>query len=358
MRGQKRCFLTVVRTMVSFSGVFIFGPATLVPEVALSSQMGEMVESAGRYRRGSSLSRSVGQGNIRKGLGNIRAGRLSKNPPLVQTGYIQVIEGILALMAAAKSSGLALANQSHATQLGALPGGGGIPEGASSIPPGIGAQSEKSPGEPAANSGPEELSADLDPTDLDDPLTKRAFALLKEDFGLTQKRVLEELAKGSGYAALLTKLPKQNALTKKEFEFAIKQSRKSQIDLGDSNSSEGGGAGPAPPADSVDSPPVAAAVAAETAGSVLGRPLAPNMGKSLRDRIRESLDEESSDEEALSRDSDLSPDVKEALAAREAERAAQAERAGATVELNLFQVVSRKYRSRERFLRWGDVESP
>ena len=66
----------------------------------------------------------------------------------------------------------------------------------------------------------------------------------------------------------------------------------------------------------------------------------------LRESLRKKLDEYE--------DYELSPEVKAALAAREQKERAEQNAPKVDLELNLFDVVRRKYRERENHMRWGE----
>jgi hypothetical protein len=298
------------------------------------SQMRAQRDAESRERDAENRARNAGRDSIGKGTRHMHHGRHHHHRPEVNLGAMQIAQGILGLLAAAEASKLAKKDHTNAGNLDQMTGADG--SGASA--PLAGAAVEGGGAVTGTTDGASLGAATVaTPNDsLNAAETKEALALIKDEFGYSGKQFVEKLKAGADPKDLFMKAP-ENPLSKAEAQTAW---------LGAANGS---------PSVDITGTVEALANAAPANGSGASAPgtgRAPASvaevggGSGLRDALARALREHD--------DVDVSPEVKAALAAREAEERSNAAHSRATEELDLFDVVHRKYRERESNMRWGE----
>lgn len=292
-------------------------------------------------RNASTLSNMLGRNSIRSGLRHIRHGRMAKNRPEVRLGYFEVAQGILGLLAAVNASKLSDVSGQRAAGL-VSEGGVASGPGAGSATSGPGAPGGVSgaSSQPATAASWKQIASDLETDDA-----KNAFREIEEEYGITKKELLGELRAGRDGVDLLENA-RTNAEARDEALAALKEAREKAEKAAAAAAApvtEGGGRSLA----SLGAPVPAEAPASDPAYYAAAVKARSGVRDELKRRLAEMPDE---------LESELSPEVQEALRAQEAERAAAQQRE-ARLHFTIFDMVRAKYAEREGMIR-GWIKSP
>lgn len=292
-------------------------------------------------KNASTLSKLMGGNSIRNGIKHIRHGRVSHNRPEVRTGYFEVLQGILGLVAAGAASSISDKDDSNASKLANL---NGMTPSSPALEPSSGASGAAGSSMGGKDSDTaasrsrnwSEVRAEL----ARDADAKSAFAEIEEEYGIKQEDILADLEAGKDGRKLIVNAEK-NAEEPDDATASLKELRAA---IAASAAAEGAGALAAGLASS--GPSRGPASVADFAGA--GK--AVSKGRGLRDRL--SRDLASLDDNVYGDEVAVSPEVREALEAKENEEARLREReARAYHEATLFDMVRGKYKEREAQIR-------
>ena len=292
-------------------------------------------------RNASTVARGLGRNSIARGIRHIRHGRSTMNRPEVRLGYFEVVQGILGLVASATAAKL---SDISGTRAEGLQSQGGVANGAGGTGAPGGSNAASVSGASSAHSSESWKTA---MADLSTEEAKSAFAEIEEEYGISRKELLDELKAGRDGAELLENA-KKNAEEREEVLAALKEAReKAAREAAAAAATEGAGGGGRSLASLSAPVPEPAPVAAELPAASALKPK-----NSFRDELRRRLGEMPDEVGADS----LSPEVREALAAREAAQA-EAMRREAKIHATIFDMVRAKYAEREGMIR-GWIRSP
>ncbi len=296
-------------------------------------------------RRASDMARNLGRRSIGRGARNVRHGKHSHNHPQVNTGLFQIAQGVLGLLAAAKAAELSDISGTRGDNLTADQNGSNAdmangPSGYPAAKNDSGASGSAASSSAYSTENWNSILADLNSTDM-----KSAFREIEDLYGITRKDLLIELQAGRDGRDLLANAPK-NAPSAEEIAAAMREARKTR-DADEADLALGeGGRGLASEGAPTPEPVADAETAEQKAAAAL------KAKNSLRDDLRKRLDELPDDFDP----SELSPEVREALAARDAAVVAEREREE-RVNATIFDIVHAKYAEREPMIR-GWIKSP
>ncbi len=333
--GSRLFVCAVLGSLVSFANAFAESVAELAPPVSSAqvSQLQQVEDARNRSRRASSDARSAGRNSIGRGNRHMSHGKHHHHPSEVHTGAFEVAQGILGLLASAAADGMSKIDDNNGSNLSdisasqadaATTAAAASVSGSSSVNTSGGDLSLQSSGETVGMSK-------LPPGEQANPEFKDAMAAIKEEFGISQQQMVDELAKGKDGKDLFTNAPR-NALTRGEADAAYTASRGAMGDL------------------NIPSPKVEMA-AAPAVDPKAGEGSGVAGNNSLRDALARRLASGGDGEDSAL--PDVSSDIQAALAAQQAEQAKREQRAHQG-ELDIFEAVHQKYRERENHLRWGE----
>lgn len=362
-----------------FVAMHCFFAATLMVPPALAegdggqsegSQLNKMRESQEKSRNASNKARNAGRDSIGKGTKHMHHGKAHHAQPEVSQGAMQIMQGLLGLLASAAAEKMADKDSSNGNNLDQI-----TPNKASDKPGDISASS--SPGSTGgdsavgtgASSGPDAQSS-LKSDTISSPEVKSALGLMNAEFGIPGNQLVSALASGTAPAEILKNAP-LNPLTEDQAHAALQAANhennspesKSQIlaQMAEANVSGLAVAAASAKPTAESAAEIAVAAPASTAGenTYAQGGTSSSLRKNLQDALSKRVSGDGQDGEGEA-DPEVSDDIKAAFADKKAELVKQAEqkykfeRQQGLVELDLFEAVHLKYREREKHLRWGE----
>jgi hypothetical protein len=296
------------------------------------AQLASQRDAQRRYQDTANRARNAGRDSIGRGGRHMNHGKHHHDCGEINSGAFEIAQGILGFLASLMADGLSDKDNGNGNNLDRITGGGDSAAMNPSQYAASGPQADiTSRASSALGSSNGSGKANIDKLDANalgrDPETKQAMAAIEDRFGISPADLVAKLKNGEDPKSIFENAP-QNALTHAEALAGYKASRAGLADVKD----------PAPAS-------VAASAAAPGTDAAAGG--APDkLGRSgLRDSLSRSM--------GSGDDLELSPEVRAALAAREDAERKRNQHVKSEEEMDLFEVVHRKYLEREDNLRWG-----